>query len=362
MSQYSTGLASTTNNSPTVTGTNTLWLANVSAGDSFTVAGDGVMYDVASVDSDTQVTLSVAYAGVTASGAVYAIGTGFTVPDSFPEMSQGDIETATIFTRALRKIQSKFTALVSDIGGKAAIAGQVFTGPVGVESGVDFSGTTDFRSSGNLLSVAANNTNAGNVASVKLAARDDAFLFQNISAANNDISLRIARQDSGSAAITPLITIDNSDNVGIGTTTPASALDVVGGISSTAMPQVGGDPIVESGSNADGEWTRWADGTQVEFTTIREDLPTAINTIGDVSNFDMSRSAPLSYSWNGAAAELHGRAFGGGGNRSDLAIVGRFYENVKVFRPIGLITSYTGTTTAACQHIVLSLMRFSRWN
>ena len=29
------------------------------------------------------------------------------------------------------------------------------------------------------------------------------------------------------------------------------------------MPQVGGDPIVESGSNADGEWTRWSDGTQV---------------------------------------------------------------------------------------------------
>ena len=31
----------------------------------------------------------------------------------------------------------------------------------------------------------------------------------------------------------------------------------------TAMPQVGGDPIVESGSNTDGEWTRWADGTQI---------------------------------------------------------------------------------------------------
>jgi len=31
----------------------------------------------------------------------------------------------------------------------------------------------------------------------------------------------------------------------------------------TAMPQVGGDPIVESGSNADGEWTRWSDGTQI---------------------------------------------------------------------------------------------------
>ena len=96
MSQYSTGLSSVTNGSPTVTGTNTLWLANVTAGDSFTVAGDGVMYDVGSVDSDTQITLSVNYAGSTASGVVYAIGTGFTVPDSFPEMSQGDIETATI--------------------------------------------------------------------------------------------------------------------------------------------------------------------------------------------------------------------------------------------------------------------------
>jgi hypothetical protein len=31
----------------------------------------------------------------------------------------------------------------------------------------------------------------------------------------------------------------------------------------TAIPQVGGDPIVESGSNADGEWTRWSDGTQI---------------------------------------------------------------------------------------------------
>ena len=111
MSQYSTGLSSVTNGSATVTGSGTLWSANVSAGDSFTIAGDGVMYDVASVNSNTSITLSVAYAGPTASGAVYAIGTSFTVPDNFPEMSQGDIETATIFTRAMRGIQSKFTGI-----------------------------------------------------------------------------------------------------------------------------------------------------------------------------------------------------------------------------------------------------------
>ena len=130
MSQYKAGDVTVTNNSPTVTGINTLWLANVTASDSFTVAGDGVMYDVGSVDSDTQITLSAPYAGTTASGAVYAIGTGFTVPDSFPEMSQGDIETATIFTRGMRKIQGKISALVSDISGKAAIAGQTFTGDI----------------------------------------------------------------------------------------------------------------------------------------------------------------------------------------------------------------------------------------
>jgi len=130
MSQYKTGTATVTNGSPTVTGTGTLWLANVTAGDSFTIASTGVVYDVGSVDSDTQITLSVNYAGVTATGAVYAIGTGFTVPDSFPEMSQGDIETATIFTRAMRKIQSRFTGIVSDISGKAGISGQTFTGDI----------------------------------------------------------------------------------------------------------------------------------------------------------------------------------------------------------------------------------------
>ena len=34
------------------------------------------------------------------------------------------------------------------------------------------------------------------------------------------------------------------------------------GLESTAMPTVGGDAVVESGSNSDGEWTRWGDGTQ----------------------------------------------------------------------------------------------------
>jgi hypothetical protein len=35
------------------------------------------------------------------------------------------------------------------------------------------------------------------------------------------------------------------------------------------MPTVGGDPVVESGSNADGEYTKFADGTQVSIGTVQ---------------------------------------------------------------------------------------------
>jgi hypothetical protein len=49
----------------------------------------------------------------------------------------------------------------------------------------------------------------------------------------------------------------------------------------TAMPQVGGDPIVESGSNSDGEWTRWADGTQLCGATSSTSFSTT-NALGSV--------------------------------------------------------------------------------
>ena len=109
MSQYKTGTASVTSGSATVTGSGTAWLSNVSAGDAFTIVGSGVTYTVASVASDTSLTLSANYAGSTASGQSYAITRDFTT-DGIPELSQGDIETATIFTRAVRKIQDLITA------------------------------------------------------------------------------------------------------------------------------------------------------------------------------------------------------------------------------------------------------------
>jgi hypothetical protein len=107
--QYKTGLASVTNGSAVVTGSGTAWLANVSVGDGFVIAGVPVPYTVAAVGTDTQITLSAPWAGATASGSVYAVFRDFTALNNIPEMSKGDIETATIFTRSIRRIDQQLS-------------------------------------------------------------------------------------------------------------------------------------------------------------------------------------------------------------------------------------------------------------
>lgn len=108
MAQYRRGTASVSSGSAVVTGVGTEWLTNARVGDSFTVAGAGVLYDVASVASNTSLSLSTPYTGASATGAVYAIARDFTSPDNFPELTVGDIETPVILTRAIRKIQQRF--------------------------------------------------------------------------------------------------------------------------------------------------------------------------------------------------------------------------------------------------------------
>lgn len=127
MASYSTGTVSVTNGSAVVTGSGTLFLANVAAGNAFTVVSSGIVYDIASVDSNTQVTLSAPYQGTTDSGLSYTIHTAFTSPDQFPLLKQGDIETATIISRAINKIQQRFNlvgdaAAISSAGLYASIA------------------------------------------------------------------------------------------------------------------------------------------------------------------------------------------------------------------------------------------------
>ena len=71
-SPVTTGTVAVTNGSATATGALTNWLTTVRAGDELQIAAP-LRYVIASVDSDTQITLHDAYAGSTASGSAYKI-------------------------------------------------------------------------------------------------------------------------------------------------------------------------------------------------------------------------------------------------------------------------------------------------
>lgn len=67
-----TGTVSATNGSAIVTGSGTSWLSQLSAGDVFGISGLS-RYSIASVDSDTQITLSAVYLGTTVAGSSYYV-------------------------------------------------------------------------------------------------------------------------------------------------------------------------------------------------------------------------------------------------------------------------------------------------
>lgn len=73
MSWYRTGTVSVTNGSTTVTGTTTGWLSQVRAEDRISFNGGDKWYEVASVASNTSLTLATAFAETTISGGAYAI-------------------------------------------------------------------------------------------------------------------------------------------------------------------------------------------------------------------------------------------------------------------------------------------------
>jgi hypothetical protein len=78
-----------------------------------------------------------------------------------------------------------------------------------------------------------------------------------------------------------------------------------------SMPQVGGDPIVESGSNADGSWTRWADGTQIVNARISPDV--TLYARGSIFGTSISATFPVTFVGTARTLDLSGNHSGGQG-------------------------------------------------
>lgn len=104
MAQYRTGTCTVTNGSATVTGVGTSWSTEVQAGHLFVVQGTSVVYQVAAVNSNSQLQLSANYAGTTQGGASYVIARDFTPINNIPIINKGDLETAALLTRAMQII------------------------------------------------------------------------------------------------------------------------------------------------------------------------------------------------------------------------------------------------------------------
>lgn len=119
----------------------------------------------------------------------------------------------------------------------------------------------------------------------------------------------------------------------------------------TVMPQVAGDPIVESGSNTDGEWTRWADGTQV-CSFIDGGASTSINTSGQVY---MTNAIAWNYPAVFVAAPVVSPAF----PRWDGAIVGHWASLSS--QPSASSASIRGITTISRAKGVFVATATGRW-
>jgi hypothetical protein len=106
MSQYRTGTVQVTNASQNVVGTGTAFVGNVSVGDIFTVDGDNVWYEVATVTDNTHLAVSANYQGSSGSSKAYAVSKSFTPNLGIPYPEQNDVETASLFKRAMLYIES----------------------------------------------------------------------------------------------------------------------------------------------------------------------------------------------------------------------------------------------------------------
>lgn len=138
MAWYSTGTVSVTNGNATVTGSGTAWVANSQASEGIWLP-DGRLYEIVSINSDTSLTISPNYLGTTQSGQDYRI-----VPvKGYPLLAA-----------------QQMAALISTVQGyvDGALSGRFGNGTVGAP-GISFASNTAmglYRVAANQLGIATN--------------------------------------------------------------------------------------------------------------------------------------------------------------------------------------------------------------
>lgn len=206
MSQYRTGTVSVTQGSAVVTGSGTSWAANVIAGHLFSITNEGVWYEIASVDSDTQVTLTSVYAAASKADYAYAIHRDYTTEQSFPYPDYGDVNASTLIALTLNQIDQALASLT---------AGGLTTGV----DGTTFTVNKSLGSSESPSEAAGFVVNRGNALDASILFRDDQVN---------------KRWEFGGFNIGDIAELNVTEKVGIGQEPGTEPLEVTGNIKITS--------------------------------------------------------------------------------------------------------------------------------
>jgi len=261
MPWYRAGTVSVVQNSNAVTGTGTAFIANARVGDAFR-GPDGAWYEVTNIPSNTSMSISPNYQGASSSSGAYALAP-----------MQGYVKDS---ADALRALVNQFGPVLAVLGTTGTLAGVRsalnLTNTDGLPEG-DNKYFSDFRVRAAVLTGLVTTSTADVVAAdnvltaigklqAKAAAAVTALGQKAASGTNSDIK-----------SLTGLTTALSVGQGGTGVTTTAallSALLAAGAFGKSnilgSVGQSGGVPtgaIIERGSNAAGEYTRFADGTQI---------------------------------------------------------------------------------------------------
>ena len=129
MAQITRGLINVTNGSATVAGdADALFSTGVPAvaiGDLVKVDGETVFYEVQSIDSDIQITLTSNYGGSTNTGLTYTITQDFYTNLKMIQINKGDKELAEILDRNFGLLDNNFPQSAPASAGAAGTKGQI---------------------------------------------------------------------------------------------------------------------------------------------------------------------------------------------------------------------------------------------